>query len=99
MKFRHPFFVDPSALHFAANALTERLDNNNNYKFIRRGCVLLFFTDRLVTVNRTADGGFGFVLRGDQPVWIESVLSGSPADHAGLRSGDAILEVNDIDVR
>ncbi|KAM7140489.1 delphilin isoform 9-T9 [Molossus nigricans] len=42
---------------------------------------------------------FGFTLRGHGPVWIESVLPGSPADNAALRSGDRILFLNGLDMR
>ncbi|KAF6081321.1 Grid2 interacting protein [Phyllostomus discolor] len=42
---------------------------------------------------------FGFTLRGHGPVWIESVLPGSPADSASLRSGDRILFLNGLDMR
>ncbi|XP_053221215.1 delphilin isoform X4 [Podarcis raffonei] len=42
---------------------------------------------------------FGFTLRGHAPVWIESVLPGSPADKASLRAGDRILFLNGLDMR
>uniref|UniRef100_A0A8D2JSK2 Delphilin n=1 Tax=Sciurus vulgaris TaxID=55149 RepID=A0A8D2JSK2_SCIVU len=42
---------------------------------------------------------FGFTLRGHGPVWIESVLPGSPADNAALKSGDRILFLNGLDMR
>ncbi|XP_049644148.1 delphilin [Suncus etruscus] len=42
---------------------------------------------------------FGFTLRGHGPVWIESVLPGSPADSASLKSGDRILFLNGLDMR
>ncbi|KAM8951527.1 delphilin [Lycaon pictus] len=42
---------------------------------------------------------FGFTLRGHGPVWIESVLPGSPADNASLKSGDRILFLNGLDMR
>ncbi|XP_062999489.1 delphilin [Elgaria multicarinata webbii] len=42
---------------------------------------------------------FGFTLRGHAPVWIESVLPGSPADKASLRPGDRILFLNGLDMR
>jgi len=68
---------------------------------------------RIVSVSRAADGSFGFVLSGQDPVWIKSVMSGSrqdpvwiksvmsgsAADKAGLGPGDAILQLNGIDVR
>ncbi|KAM8961444.1 delphilin [Pelodytes ibericus] len=42
---------------------------------------------------------FGFTLRGNAPVWIESVLPGSPAEVAGLQAGDRILFLNGLDMR
>ncbi|XP_062820768.1 delphilin [Anolis carolinensis] len=42
---------------------------------------------------------FGFTLRGHAPVWIESVLPGSPADKASLKAGDRILFLNGLDMR
>ncbi|XP_048351534.1 delphilin isoform X2 [Sphaerodactylus townsendi] len=42
---------------------------------------------------------FGFTLRGHAPVWIESVLPGSPADKALLKAGDRILFLNGLDMR
>ncbi|KAK7940328.1 hypothetical protein WMY93_003654 [Mugilogobius chulae] len=42
---------------------------------------------------------FGFTLRGHAPVWIDSVISGSPADKAGLKPGDRILFLNGLDMR
>ncbi|XP_068100398.1 delphilin isoform X2 [Hyperolius riggenbachi] len=42
---------------------------------------------------------FGFTLRGNSPVWIESVVPGSPAEAAGLRAGDRILFLNGLDMR
>ncbi|NP_001361393.1 delphilin-like isoform X1 [Xenopus laevis] len=42
---------------------------------------------------------FGFTLRGNAPVWIESVIPGSPADAAGLQAGDRILFLNGLDMR
>ncbi|ELU10762.1 hypothetical protein CAPTEDRAFT_223619 [Capitella teleta] len=53
---------------------------------------------RSVTVNRI-NGSFGFVLRGHNPVSLESVVPGGPADRAGLRPGDCILKLNGMDVR
>uniref|UniRef100_A0A3Q2R429 Grid2 interacting protein n=1 Tax=Fundulus heteroclitus TaxID=8078 RepID=A0A3Q2R429_FUNHE len=42
---------------------------------------------------------FGFTLRGHAPVWIDSVIAGSPADKAGLKPGDRILFLNGLDMR
>uniref|UniRef100_A0A8C3SWA1 Grid2 interacting protein n=1 Tax=Chelydra serpentina TaxID=8475 RepID=A0A8C3SWA1_CHESE len=42
---------------------------------------------------------FGFTLRGHAPVWIESILPGSPAEKAALKAGDRILFLNGLDMR
>ncbi|XP_051992972.1 regulator of G-protein signaling 12-like isoform X2 [Xyrauchen texanus] len=42
--------------------------------------------------------GYGFTLSGQSPCVLSSILKGSPADYMGLRSGDQILSVNDINV-
>ncbi|XP_075920732.1 uncharacterized protein LOC116955441 isoform X1 [Petromyzon marinus] len=46
-----------------------------------------------VMVSRGADG-FGFTIHGKDPVRVQSVDSGSPAEGAGLRPLDAIVELN-----
>jgi len=53
----------------------------------------------MVTLSRGTDGSFGFVLSGQDPVWIRSVMPGSAAQKAGLSSGDAIVQLNGVDVR
>ncbi|XP_062333668.1 regulator of G-protein signaling 12b isoform X2 [Osmerus eperlanus] len=42
--------------------------------------------------------GYGFTLSGQGPCVLSCILKGSPADYMGLRSGDHILSVNDINV-
>lgn len=42
--------------------------------------------------------GYGFTLTGQSPCVLSCILKGSPADYMGLRSGDYILSVNDINV-
>ncbi|KAF3843922.1 hypothetical protein F7725_015970 [Dissostichus mawsoni] len=42
--------------------------------------------------------GYGFTLTGQSPCILSCILKGSPADYVGLRSGDHILSVNDINV-
>ncbi|XP_015244507.1 PREDICTED: regulator of G-protein signaling 12 isoform X2 [Cyprinodon variegatus] len=42
--------------------------------------------------------GYGFTLTGQGPCVLSCILKGSPADYVGLRSGDCILSVNDINV-
>jgi len=54
---------------------------------------------RLVSISRGDDGSFGFVLSGQDPVSVKSVMSGSAAHKAGISAGDAILQLNGVDVR
>uniref|UniRef100_UPI00398EBBEA regulator of G-protein signaling 12b isoform X2 n=1 Tax=Pristiophorus japonicus TaxID=55135 RepID=UPI00398EBBEA len=42
--------------------------------------------------------GYGFTLSGQAPCVLSCILKGSPAHYVGLRSGDRILSVNDINV-
>ncbi|KAJ8383156.1 hypothetical protein SKAU_G00039340 [Synaphobranchus kaupii] len=42
--------------------------------------------------------GYGFTLYGQAPCLLSSILKGSPADYVGLKSGDQILTVNDVNV-
>ncbi|XP_077427544.1 regulator of G-protein signaling 12b isoform X2 [Vanacampus margaritifer] len=42
--------------------------------------------------------GYGFTLSGQNPCVLSCILKSSPADYVGLRSGDHILSVNDINV-
>ncbi|XP_062905596.1 regulator of G-protein signaling 12b [Mobula hypostoma] len=42
--------------------------------------------------------GYGFTLSGQAPCVLSCILKGSPAHFVGLRSGDRILTVNDINV-
>uniref|UniRef100_A0A3Q1FVS5 Glutamate receptor, ionotropic, delta 2 (Grid2) interacting protein, a n=1 Tax=Acanthochromis polyacanthus TaxID=80966 RepID=A0A3Q1FVS5_9TELE len=60
-----------------------------------RAHVCLLRTVRVCKGNMS----FGFTLRGHAPVWIDSVIPGSPADKAGLKPGDRILFLNGLDMR
>ncbi|XP_021359852.1 delphilin-like isoform X2 [Mizuhopecten yessoensis] len=44
-------------------------------------------------------GNFGFVIKGNNPVFIETVDSGGAAERAGLQPGDLIMKLNGIDVK
>ncbi|XP_071082355.1 putative PDZ domain-containing protein PDZK1P1 [Haliotis cracherodii] len=60
------------------------------------------FKARLCTIKKWPDyQGFGFVLHGDKDEPgqnIGKVESGSPAEAAGLRQGDRVVEVNGVNV-
>ena len=45
------------------------------------------------------DGNFGFVIKGNNPVSVETVDPGGPTDKAGIKPGDVLLTLNGIDVR
>lgn len=53
---------------------------------------------RAVQVVRNG-GNFGFVIKGNNPVFIETVDPGGAAERAGLQPGDLIMKLNGIDVR
>ncbi|XP_060520310.1 rho guanine nucleotide exchange factor 11 isoform X2 [Cylas formicarius] len=46
-----------------------------------------------VVVNRNS-GGYGMKVSGDNPVYVQSVKEGGPAEKAGLQEGDKIIQVN-----
>ncbi|XP_042323594.1 regulator of G-protein signaling 12 isoform X2 [Sceloporus undulatus] len=43
--------------------------------------------------------GYGFTLSGQAPCILSCVLKGSPADYVGLRAGDKIFAINEINVK
>ena len=45
------------------------------------------------------NGSFGFVVKGCNPAYIESVDPNGPADTAGLVAGDFLIKLNGLDVR
>ncbi|CAH0546729.1 unnamed protein product [Brassicogethes aeneus] len=51
-----------------------------------------------VVVNKD-DKGYGMKVTGDNPVYVQSVKEGGPAEKAGLHAGDKIIKVNGINVR
>jgi C-terminal processing protease CtpA/Prc len=54
---------------------------------------------RKFTVRKRPEGGFGFTLRGNKPVFVRSVDFDSHAHSAGLRSGDLLVQFNERNVR
>ncbi|XP_031700029.1 delphilin isoform X6 [Anarrhichthys ocellatus] len=53
---------------------------------------------RVIRVYR-GKKNFGFTLRGHAPVCIDAVISDSPAEECGLKTGDRILFLNGLDMR
>ncbi|XP_076264707.1 rho guanine nucleotide exchange factor 2 isoform X14 [Rhynchophorus ferrugineus] len=50
-----------------------------------------------VSVKRD-NGGYGMKVSGDNPVYVQSVKEGGPAEKAGLHAGDRIIQVNGANV-
>uniref|UniRef100_A0A672YGY2 Glutamate receptor, ionotropic, delta 2 (Grid2) interacting protein, a n=1 Tax=Sphaeramia orbicularis TaxID=375764 RepID=A0A672YGY2_9TELE len=97
-------FSDPSRQHLRRSRSEdhpERLLVSTRASSVPRthaeeGLIVCFF--RTVRVCK-GNMSFGFTLRGHAPVWIDSVIPGSPADKAGLKPGDRILFLNGLDMR
>ncbi|CAK8686481.1 unnamed protein product [Clavelina lepadiformis] len=62
---------------------------------------LITFLPRTVVLERSGDHRLGFNIRGgpahEYGVYVSKVLAGSEAEKLGLKSGDKILQVNDVD--
>lgn len=54
---------------------------------------------RKITVQKEANEGFGFVIKGEQPVFIYDIKPESAAARAGLQVGDRIISVNEISIK
>ena len=48
---------------------------------------------KAVEVTR-GKNGYGFTISGQQPCILSCIVSGSPADRAGLKTGDFLISVN-----
>lgn len=48
---------------------------------------------------RDKNGRYGMTLIGGGPVYVEVVETQSPADKAGMKSGDMVLEINGLQIR
>ncbi len=42
--------------------------------------------------------GYGFTISGQQPCILSCIVSGSPADRAGLKTGDYLMSVNQLNI-
>ena len=52
---------------------------------------------KTVEVTR-GKSGYGFTISGQQPCILSCIVSGSPADRCGLKTGDYLLSVNNLSV-
>ena len=53
---------------------------------------------RTIQINRD-NGSFGFALSGNAPVVVRSVDKGGASEHAGLKPGDQLQQLNGINIR
>ncbi len=94
----HDNFVDPSALdptklvYGSVNGLVEAIGDTGHTRFLT--------PDQVKEQHTALSGsivGIGALMNTDQatPI-IQSVIPGGPADRAGLRSGDKILEIDGV---
>jgi len=60
---------------------------------------LKWYPARDACLRKLHDQGFGFSVRGDGPIIIAGVDGGSIADLAGVREGDVIVGIDDVDVK
>ncbi|XP_063716167.1 rhophilin-2-like [Symsagittifera roscoffensis] len=56
-------------------------------------------TAKTVLERASNSVSFGFTVRGNVPVMVEKVDSGGIAEKAGLRGGEILVKINDIDVK
>ena len=55
--------------------------------------------ERVAVIEKEeGDPTFGFHIKGQRPVMVSTVETGSPAEQAGVRVGDAVIAVNDVNV-
>jgi len=60
---------------------------------------LKWYPARDASLRKLHDQGFGFSVRGDGPIIIAGVDGASIADLAGVREGDVIVGIDDVDVK
>ena len=65
---------------------------------ILHGKVFVMLTFRTFQVIRE-NGKFGFIIKGSNPAFVETLDNNGPADRAGIHQGDFIIKLNGIDVR
>ena len=54
---------------------------------------------RRIKLQKLETEGFGFVIKGDKPVFISELKGGGAAQKAGIQVGDRLLAINDISVK
>lgn len=77
-----------------SQTMGQQLNNNHNHHHhSRRKKKRINYGSRLVEITRGAKG-YGFTISGQQPCILSCIVPGSPAESAGLRSGDYLIAVN-----
>ena len=56
-------------------------------------------TQRRIRLAKAENESFGFVIKGDKPVYIAELKSHGAAQKAGLHVGDRLMAVNDISIK
>jgi hypothetical protein len=56
------------------------------------------YESKVIRVHTKGDNRFGFTLVGQCPCQLVKIQHGSPAERAGIRSGDEVIEVNGVNV-
>lgn len=54
---------------------------------------------RRIRLQKADNEGFGFVIKGDKPVYVSSLKTNGAAERAGMHIGDCLLAVNDISIK
>lgn len=90
-----PSGLDCSLKRLTKSCLCRTIKQKSSSGFLFCYCSLLYL--RQITVHK-GDGDLGVVLRGQQPVVVETVIPNSAAERAGVIKGDCILKMNDHSV-
>ena len=56
------------------------------------------YETKVIRIHTEGDNKFGFTLVGQYPCQLVKIQHGSPAEKAGIRSGDELIEVNGVNV-
>ncbi|XP_059156490.1 delphilin-like [Physella acuta] len=86
------------ALMYPANDITTTFDSHFSIEAIPSIDTQLLGQKKTIQIVRE-DESFGFVIKSSNPAYIESIDTGGAAEQAGLKNGDILLKLNNIDIR